>query len=80
MSDDNPTQTGDLGEQPEPQVEPREPNPGAVPAAAQDYPWSITCAATGLTNGTAYWFDVAASPLVGGTYSIGNLTVVYREE
>jgi len=58
----------------------REPNPGAVPAAAQDYPWSITCAATGLTNGTAYWFDVAASPLVGGTYSIGNLTVVYREE
>ena len=36
MSDDNPTQTGDLGEQPEPQVEPREPNPGGADALPED--------------------------------------------
>ena len=28
MSDENPTQTGDLGEQPEPQIEPRRAEPG----------------------------------------------------
>lgn len=32
MSDQQPTQTGDLGEQPEPVTEPGEPNPGGVDA------------------------------------------------
>lgn len=36
MSDEQPTQTGDLGDQPEPVIEPGEPNPGGVDAVAQD--------------------------------------------
>ena len=36
MSDDQPTQTGDLGEQPEPQIEPGEPNPGGADALPED--------------------------------------------
>jgi hypothetical protein len=36
MSDDNPTQTGDLGERPEPKIEPGEPNPGGADAVPQD--------------------------------------------
>jgi hypothetical protein len=36
MSDDNPTQTGDLGAMPEPEIEPREPNPGGVDALPED--------------------------------------------
>jgi hypothetical protein len=36
MSDDNPTQTGDLGDRPEPQIEPGEPNPGGADAVPQD--------------------------------------------
>ena len=41
MSDDQPTQTGELGELPEPTTEPREPNPGgvdALPAEAEIVP------------------------------------------
>jgi hypothetical protein len=36
MSDDNPTQTGDLGEMPEAEIEPREPNPGGADALPED--------------------------------------------
>ena len=36
MSDENPTQTGDLGEQPEPKIEPGEPNPGGADALPAD--------------------------------------------
>ncbi len=36
MSDDNPTQTGDLGDQPDPQIEPGEPNPGGVDAVPEE--------------------------------------------
>jgi hypothetical protein len=36
MSDENPTQTGDLGDQPEPQIEPGEPNPGGADAVPED--------------------------------------------
>ena len=36
MSDDSPTQTGDLGEMPEPEIEPGEPNPGGVDALPED--------------------------------------------
>ena len=36
MSDENPTQTGDLGEQPEPQIEPGEPNPGGADALPEE--------------------------------------------
>jgi hypothetical protein len=36
MSDDNPTQTGDLGEMPEPEIEPGEPNPGGADALPED--------------------------------------------
>ena len=36
MSDENPTQTGDLGEMPEAEIEPREPNPGGVDAVPED--------------------------------------------
>jgi hypothetical protein len=36
MSDDNPTQTGDLGEMPEAETEPREPNPGGADALPED--------------------------------------------
>ena len=36
MSDTQPTQTGDLGEQPEPQIEPGEPNPGGADALPED--------------------------------------------
>jgi hypothetical protein len=32
MTEDNPTQTGDLGEMPEPQIEPGEENPGGADA------------------------------------------------
>jgi hypothetical protein len=37
MSDDNPTQTGDLGDQPDPQVEPGEPNPGGIDAVPEEH-------------------------------------------
>jgi len=36
MSDEQPTQTGDLGEMPEPEIEPGEPNPGGADAVPQD--------------------------------------------
>lgn len=36
MSDETPTQTGELGELPEPSTEPREPNPGGVDARPED--------------------------------------------
>jgi hypothetical protein len=36
MTEDNPTQTGDLGEQPEPKIEPGEPNPGGVDSLPDD--------------------------------------------
>lgn len=36
MSDEQPTQTGDLGEQPEPKIEPGEPNPGGVDALPEE--------------------------------------------
>jgi hypothetical protein len=36
MTDEQPTQTGDLGEQPEPVIEPGEPNPGGVDALPED--------------------------------------------
>ncbi|QIG41504.1 hypothetical protein G5V58_00820 [Nocardioides anomalus] len=36
MTDEQPTQTGDLGEQPEPVTEPGEPNPGGVDALPED--------------------------------------------
>ena len=36
MSDENPTQTGDLGDQPEAEIEEREPNPGGVDALPDD--------------------------------------------
>jgi hypothetical protein len=36
MSDDNPTQTGDLGPMPEPEIEPGEPNPGGADALPVD--------------------------------------------
>ena len=37
MNDEQPTQTGDLGEQPEPQIEPGEPNPGGADALPLDH-------------------------------------------
>ena len=36
MSEDNATQTGDLGEMPEAEIEPGEPNPGGVDALPED--------------------------------------------
>jgi hypothetical protein len=36
MSDEQPTQTGDLGEQPEPKIEPGEPNPGGADALPEE--------------------------------------------
>jgi hypothetical protein len=36
MSDAQPTQTGDLGDQPEPTIEPGEPNPGGVDALPEE--------------------------------------------
>jgi hypothetical protein len=36
MSDDQPTQTGDLGEMPEPEIEPGEPNPGGADSLPED--------------------------------------------
>lgn len=36
MSDEQPTHTGDLGEQPEPKIEPGEPNPGGVDALPEE--------------------------------------------
>jgi hypothetical protein len=36
MSDEQPTQTGDLGEMPEPETEPGEPNPGGVDAVSEE--------------------------------------------
>jgi hypothetical protein len=37
MNDEQPTQTGDLGEQPEPKIEPAEPNPGGADALPEDH-------------------------------------------
>ena len=36
MSDEQPTQTGDLGDLPEAEIEPGEPNPGGVDALPED--------------------------------------------
>ena len=36
MTEDQPTQTGDLGEMPKPEIEPGEPNPGGPDALAED--------------------------------------------
>jgi hypothetical protein len=36
MTHDNPTQTGELGDQPEPQAEPGEVNPGGVDAVPEE--------------------------------------------
>jgi hypothetical protein len=36
MSDDTPTQTGELGAMPEPEIEPGEPNPGGVDAMSDE--------------------------------------------
>jgi hypothetical protein len=36
MTEDNPTQTGELGAMPEPEIEPGEPNPGGVDALPDD--------------------------------------------
>jgi hypothetical protein len=36
MSDEQPTQTGELGDQPEPTIEPGEPNPGGVDALPEE--------------------------------------------
>lgn len=36
MSDQQPTQTGDLGDQPDPVTEPGEPNPGGVDARPEE--------------------------------------------
>ena len=36
MSDDTPTQTGDLGDKPDAEIEPGEPNPGGVDALPDD--------------------------------------------
>jgi hypothetical protein len=36
MSEDQPTQTGDLGDMPEPEIEPGEPNPGGVDALPEE--------------------------------------------
>jgi hypothetical protein len=36
MSDEQPTQTGDLGEMPDAQIEPAEPNPGGADAIPED--------------------------------------------
>jgi len=36
MTEDQPTQTGDLGEMPEPEIEPGEPNPGGPDAVSED--------------------------------------------
>jgi hypothetical protein len=36
MTDDQPTQTGDLGEMPEPEIEPGEPNPGGADALPEE--------------------------------------------
>jgi hypothetical protein len=36
MSDDNPTQTGDLGDMPDAEIEPGEPNPGGVDAVPEE--------------------------------------------
>ena len=41
MSDEQPTQTGDLGAMPDPQIEPGEPNPGGVDALAEERPTTI---------------------------------------
>jgi hypothetical protein len=37
MNDEQPTQTGDLGEQPEPKIEPGEPNPGGADALPEEH-------------------------------------------
>ena len=36
MSDEQPTQTGDIGDMPEPQIEPGEPNPGGSDAIPEE--------------------------------------------
>jgi hypothetical protein len=48
-------------------------------AATAQVSFNLVCIATGLTIGTAYWFDAAGSPLTSGTGQIFNLTAVAAE-
>lgn len=47
--------------------------------ASTGYPFSIGGVQTGLTPGTAYWFDLKLQALTGGTASVQNLTCVAYE-
>lgn len=38
-------------------------------------PFSLTCVATGLLINTAYWIDLRAAAVTGGTGAVSNLTV-----
>ena len=47
--------------------------------AGTGYPFNMSGVATSLTPGTAVWFDLSLSALVGGTASVSNVTCVAFE-
>lgn len=49
-------------------------------AAAQRVPFAISEYVSGLTIGTAYWFDLRLSAITGGTASLTNITVTVTEQ
>lgn len=48
-------------------------------AAAQKAPFSLTWCITGLTPGTAYWFDLAVAAVTGGTATVTALSATALE-
>jgi len=50
-----------------------------VVAAATKIPFHVHAIVTGLTVGTAYWFDACLTAITGGTASIGDVTASAAE-
>jgi hypothetical protein len=50
-----------------------------VAAAATKIPFHVHAIVTGLTVGTAYWFDACLTAITGGTASIADVTVSAAE-
>ncbi len=46
---------------------------------AEKAPFSITCIATGLSAGTAYWIDLSLANITGGTAAVNDVTIAAHE-
>ena len=50
-----------------------------MPTASKRFQFGITTVVSGLTVGTAYWFDLLLAAITGGTASLQNLEIVITE-